>query len=92
MVFQHVGLLWITNKNKYIKFEMNVQDSHWTDKGPCYNTTIIKKVNGKIFKNYFKTGHKDSYELINAADAYNKENVHILVIESSGRGRPIVII
>ena len=50
MVFQHVGLLWITNKNKYIKFEMNVQDSHWTDKGPCYNTTIGTKVKGKSSK------------------------------------------
>ena len=71
---------------------MNVQDSHWTDKGPCYNTTIFTKIKGKIFKDYFKTGHKDSYELINAAYAYSKEHVQILDIESSGRGRPIVII
>ena len=92
MVFQHFGLLWITNKNKYIKFEMNVQDSHWTDKCPCYNTTICTKVKGKIFKDYFKTGHKYRYELIYAAYAYNKEHVQIIDNVSGGRGGPIVII
>ena len=71
---------------------MNVQDSHWTDKGPCYNTTIFTKVKGKIFKDYFKTGHKDRYEPICTANEHNKEHVQILDNVSSGRGRPIVII
>ena len=62
------------------------------DKCPWYNTTIFTKLKGKIFKDYLKTGHKYRYELIYASYAYNKENVQMLDIESSGRGRPIVII
>ena len=32
MVFQHVGLSWITNNNNHIKFEMDVEYSQWMEK------------------------------------------------------------
>ena len=72
MVFQHVGLLLIINNNKYLKFEMNVQVSQWMDKSPWYNITILTKLNGQIFKDYFRTVCKDMYELMCAVYVYAK--------------------
>ena len=57
MVFHHVYLSWIIDKNGYIRYEMDVEDSQWTEKRPWYNTTIR-------FEDYFRTGCKDRYELI----------------------------
>ena len=49
-VFQNIGLLWIIENNKHYKFEMDLEDTRWTDKGPWYNTTICTKLNGLIFE------------------------------------------
>ena len=49
---------------------MDVIGSQWMDKGPWYNTTICTKLNGQIFKDYFKTGRKDRYEFMCAVDVY----------------------
>ena len=53
-VFQHVGLFWIIDNNKHLKFEMDAQDSQCMDKGPWYNTTICTKLNDQSFEYYFK--------------------------------------
>ena len=39
-VFQHVGLLWIIENNNHYKFEMNLEDTQWMEKGSWYNKTI----------------------------------------------------
>ena len=51
-----------------------------------YNTTICTKLNGQIFKDYFKTVHKDRCDLMCSFDAYDKENVTITSDASSGDG------
>ena len=56
---------------------MDVQGIQWTDKFPWYNTTICTILNGKIFKEYLKTGCKDRYKLICAIDEYDGENESI---------------
>ena len=39
-------------------------------KGLWYNKTICTKLNGQIFKDYLKTGHKERYELMCSVDTY----------------------
>ena len=58
--------------NKYYKFEMNLEDTQWTEKGTWYNTTICAKLKGKIFKDYLKIRQKYRYNLMCYVDAYNK--------------------
>ena len=89
MLFQHVGLSWIIEKNKHLKFEMGVQDSQCMDKGTWYNTIICTKLHGKIFENYFKIGRKYRYELMCSVDAYDKEHISIPDDVSSDGGRPM---
>ena len=48
---------------------MDVQDSQWMNKGPWYNITIWKQLNGRSFEYYLKTGTKDRYELMCSVDA-----------------------
>ena len=91
MVFKHVVFLWIIESNKHLKFDMEVQGSQWIDKGPWYNTKICTKLNVQSFKNDFKTGHKDRYELMCAVDVYDKEHVPMPDDVSSGVGRPMPI-
>ena len=63
-LFQPVGFLQIIYINKHYKFEIDSEDTQWTDKGPCYNTTICTELNGQIFKDTFKIGHKDRYDFM----------------------------
>ena len=55
-VFQNVLLLCIIDNNKHYKFEMDLEDTRWTDKGPWHNTTICTKLNAESLEDYFKTG------------------------------------
>ena len=59
------------------------------NKVPWYNTTICSKLNNQIFKDYFKTGGKDSYALMCAVGAYYKEHVSILDDAINGSGIPM---
>ena len=49
---------------------MDIEDTKWTYKDPCYITTICTKLNGQSFKDYLKTGQKDRYDLIHSIDVY----------------------
>ena len=91
MVFQHVMLSWIIYNNEHNKFEMDVEDTQCMDKGLWYNTTICTKLNGQIFEDYFKTGHRDRYVLMCSIDENGKEHVSMTYGASSGGGRPILI-
>ena len=53
-VFQIVGLLWIIQNNKHCKFEINLEDTHFTDKDSWYNTNNCKNINGQRFKKNLK--------------------------------------
>ena len=68
---------------------MDIIGSQWTDKGPCYNTTIYAKLNGQSFEDYLKTGSNDRQELMHAVDAYIKQHASMTDDEISSGGRPI---
>ena len=56
---------------------MYVQDSQWMDKGPWYNTTICKKINGQSFKDYLETGRKYRCEFMCSVNFCDKDYVSI---------------
>ena len=64
MMFKHVVLSCIIKNNNHINFEMDVKGSQCMEKGIWYNTTIDTKINVQSFKDYFKTGCKERYELM----------------------------
>ena len=49
MVFQHVGLLWIIENKKHLKFEINVQGSLCMDKGTDRRTKSYLSVSLGLF-------------------------------------------
>ena len=56
--FQNVGLLFIIENNKHLKFESRVQESQWMHKDPWFNTTICTKLIGQNFEDCFKRGKR----------------------------------
>ena len=49
-VIQHVGMLWIIEKNEQLKYDMDIHNSDFMTGGPCYNTPICKKLPGNVFE------------------------------------------
>ena len=47
-MLHHVGMLWIFENHEQLQYYMDIQNSDWTTGGPCYNTSICKKLHRKI--------------------------------------------
>ena len=47
-MLHHIGMIWIIENNEDLKYYMDIKDSDWTTGGPCYNTSICKKLHRKI--------------------------------------------
>ena len=43
-------MLWIVEKNEQLKYDMDIKKSDWLICGPWYNTSICKKLHGKLFE------------------------------------------
>ena len=56
----HVGMLWIIETHKQLKYDMDKHNSDWMTGGPCYNTYICK--------NYMETCLKDLLEIKELTD------------------------
>ena len=49
-VLHHVGILWIIETNKDLEYDMEKYNPYLMTGGPWYNTSICKKLNGKLFE------------------------------------------
>ena len=50
-VLHHVGMLCIIETNQHLKYDTDKHNSYWMTGGPCYNTSICKKIHRTVFEN-----------------------------------------
>ena len=73
-MLRHVGMVWITENDKQLKYDMDEQNSDWMTGIPWYNTSICKKLHGKLFEVFIRNARTDRYYIRCSIDAYGKYN------------------
>ena len=53
---------------------MDILNSYWLTGGPWYNTSICKKLNGKLFEGFIIKARTDRYNIMCSIDPYEREN------------------
>ena len=53
---------------------MDKYNSEWMTCGPWYNTSIFKKLNGKLFEGFIRNARTDRYNIMCPIDAHEKEH------------------
>ena len=61
-------------KNEQLKYDMDIQNSDWLTGGPWYNTTIIKKLQWRLFEGFIINTRTDRYHIMCYIYAYEKDN------------------
>ena len=51
---------------------MDIQNSDWLSGGPWYNTSICKKLHGKLFEGFIKNARPDRYHIMCSTDAHEQ--------------------
>ena len=49
-MLHHVGMIWIIENHEQLQYDMDIQNSYWMTGGPCYNTSIFKKLHGNCLR------------------------------------------
>ena len=73
-MLHHVGMIWIIENNEDLKYDMDIQNSDWITGGPWYNTSICKKLYGKVFEGFIINARTDRYNIMCSIDAYEREH------------------
>ena len=72
IMLQHVGMLWIIENHEELKYDMDIQNSDWLTDDTWYNTSICKKLHGKLFEGFIINERTDRYHIMGSIDAYRK--------------------
>ena len=67
-------MLWIIENHEELKYDMDIKTSYWLTGSPWYNTSICKKLNGKLFEGFIINARTDRYNIICSVDAYEREH------------------
>ena len=68
---------------------MEKHNSEWITGGPWYNTSICKKIHGKLFEGFIRNVRTDRYNIMCSIDAHKKEHPSYCDDGSSGGGCPL---
>ena len=71
---QHDSMIWIIENHEDLKYDMEIQNSDWMTGGPWYNTSICKKLHGKLFEAFIINARTDWYNIMCYIDAYEIGN------------------
>ena len=71
-MLHHVGMLWIIENHKKLKYDRDEQNSDWLSGGTWYNTSICKKLHGKLFEGFIINERADRYHIMCYIDASEK--------------------
>ena len=85
-MLHRVGMLWIIENREELKYDMDIQNSDWLTGGPWYNTSICKKLHGKLFEGFIINIIPDIYNIICYIDAYEKSIYHLYVMMTAAVG------
>ena len=72
IILQNVGMLRIIENHEELKYDMDIQNSDWLTGGPWYNTSICKKLHGKLLEGFIKNARTDRYNIMCSIDAYER--------------------
>ena len=70
----HVGMLWIIETHKLLQYDTDKQNYELMTVGPWYNTSICKKLHGKVFEGFTRNEITDRYNIMCSIDAHEKEH------------------
>ena len=73
-LLHHVGMLWIIETHEQLKYDKK-KKSYWITGGPCYNTSICKKIHGTVFEEFIRNSITYRYDLMCSIDAHEKKHV-----------------
>ena len=71
-MLHHVGMIWIIENHDDLKYDMDIQNLDWMKIGSWYNTSIWKKLHGKLFEAFIINSRTDRYNIMCSTDAYEK--------------------
>ena len=72
-----VGMIWIIENNEDSKYDMKIQNSYWMKGDPWYNTSICKKLHGKLFEAFVINARSDRYNIMCYIDVF-EDKLNIL--------------
>ena len=83
-------MIWIIENHEYLKYDMDIQNSNLVTGVPWYNTSICKKLHGKVFEAFIVNARTDRYNIMCSIDAYEREHQSDSCYDgSSGGGCPL---
>ena len=71
-MLHHVGILLMIENHEQLKYYMYIQNSDRLTGVPWYNTSICKKLHGKLFEGLIINEGTDIYHIMCYIDAYKK--------------------
>ena len=71
-MLHHVGMLWIIETHEKLQYHMDKNNSELMTGGPWYNTSICKKLHGKVFEVFIRNAITDRYNIVCSIDAHEK--------------------
>ena len=72
-ILYHVGMIWMIENNEDLKYDMELRNSDCMTGGPWYNTSICKKLHGKVFEGFIINARTDRYNIMCSIDAYERD-------------------
>ena len=63
-MLHYVGMLWIIETHEQLKYDTEKHNSEWMTSGPWYNTSICKKLHGKLFEGFIINERTDRYHIM----------------------------
>ena len=71
-MLHHIFMLWIIETHEKLQYDMDKHNSEWVTGGPWYNTSICKKLHGKVFEGFIRNTRTDIYNIMCSIDAHRK--------------------
>ena len=88
-LLHHVVMSCTIYSNNQLEYDMDKHILNWITRGPLYNTSICKKVHGKMFEEFIRNSRTDRYNFKCYIDAHEKNNPAVNDDGSIGGGYPI---
>ena len=73
-VLHHVVMSWIIETNQHMEYDMEKHNSNWMTSGPWYNTSICKKLHGKLFEEFILNAKTERYNSMCSIGTHEKQN------------------
>ena len=71
-MLHHVGMLWIIETNEKLQYDIDKQNSECMTGSTWYNTSICKKLHGKVFGGFIRNARTDRYNIMRSIDTHEK--------------------